>query len=230
MAKTFFVAGTDTDVGKTVIACGLLAAANAKGLRSLAVKPIAAGAEHCAEQGGLRNGDALALLEAMSEKLPYQQVNPVCLEPPIAPHIAAELAEKRITIAQLVGFCRGALMKPADFKLIEGAGGWRVPVNQVESLSQLAVEMQTPVVLVVGMKLGCLNHAVLTAEAIVRDGLPLAGWVANTIDAEMPYFDENIASLKRLLPAPCLGIVPHLDMICPDKTATYINLDQLTGG
>lgn len=225
MAKTFFITGTDTDVGKTVVACGLLAAANSQGLRSLAVKPIAAGAEMTDQ--GLRNDDALALDNAMSQKLPYQQLNPVCLAPAIAPHIAAMRAEKRVTVGQLEGYCRGALMTPSDFRVIEGAGGWRVPLNNTESLADLAKSLNFPVILVVGVKLGCLNHALLSVEAILRDGLPLAGWVANTIDAEMPEFDENIATLKRLLPAPCLGVVPQLDMICPEKTATYIDLTPL---
>lgn len=212
-AKRFFIAGTDTDVGKTVVACGLLHAAAEKGLKTLALKPVAAGAVMTAD--GLRNDDALQLQAAMTEELDYQQLNPVVLEPAIAPHIAAEQAGKRLSVSQLTGYCRGALMRPADFILVEGAGGWRVPVNRGEMLSGLAVELQTPVILVVGMKLGCISHAVLTAEAIRHDGLPLAGWVANCVDADMACLEENIASLQRLVPAPCLGVVPHLG-----KTAT----------
>ncbi|MBQ0760316.1 MAG: dethiobiotin synthase [Zhongshania sp.] len=207
-SRHYFIAGTDTDVGKTLVACGLLKAAEAQGLRTLAIKPIAAGAERTAD--GLRNQDAVMLMAAMTEKLPYQQVNPVLLEPPIAPHIAAEQVGKRISAAQLAGLCRGAMMQPADFVLVEGAGGWRVPLNRQELLSALAIELQAPVILVVGMKLGCINHALLTAEAIRADGLRLAGWVANRIDPDMACFDENLSSLNAMLAAPCLGVVPYL--------------------
>ena len=208
-SRHFFITGTDTDVGKTLIGCGLLVAAANKGLRTLAVKPIAAGADSTPE--GLRNQDAVMLMEAMTEKMSYQQVNPVLLEPPIAPHIAAEQVGRRVSVAQLAGLCRGAMMQSADFVLIEGAGGWRVPLNGRELLSGLAVELQAPVVLVVGMKLGCISHALLTADAIKADGLRLAGWVANRIDPDMSCFEENVSTLKALLPAPCLGVVPYLD-------------------
>ena len=208
-SRHFFITGTDTDVGKTLIGCGLLVAAANKGLRTLAVKPIAAGADSTPE--GLRNQDAVMLMEAMTEKMSYQQVNPVLLEPPIAPHIAAEQVGRRVSVAQLAGLCRGAMMQSADFVLIEGAGGWRVPLNGRELLSGLAVELQAPVVLVVGMKLGCISHALLTADAIKADGLRLAGWVANRIDPDMSCFEENVSTLKALLPAPCLGVVPYLE-------------------
>lgn len=205
-SRHFFVAGTDTDVGKTLVACGILKAAEARGLRTLAIKPVAAGAENTAE--GLRNQDAVMLMAAMTETLPYSQVNPVLLEPPIAPHIAAEQVGKRVTVSQLAGLCRGAMMQAADLVLIEGAGGWRVPLNRHELLSGLAVELQAPVILVVGMKLGCISHALLTADAIRADGLRIAGWVANQIDPQMSCFDENVSYLKAMLGAPCLGVVP----------------------
>lgn len=222
-SRYFFVAGTDTDVGKTLVACGLLKAAAAQGLRTLAIKPVAAGAEATAE--GLRNQDALMLIAAMTEKLPYHQVNPVLLEPPIAPHIAAEQTGKRITVSQLAGLCRGAMMRAADMVLIEGAGGWRVPLNRHELLSGLAVELQAPVILVVGMKLGCINHALLTADAIRADGLRIAGWVANQIDPQMSCFDENLSFLEVMLRAPCLGVVPFLAGNTLKIDAVASNLD-----
>lgn len=206
--KSYFIAGTDTDAGKTLVATGLLRAAKQQGLRTLAIKPVAAGA--AMSDQGLRNDDALNLAAEVTEALPYAQLNPVVFAPPIAPHIAAQQAGKRVTVAQLAGFCRGVMMRPADLLLIEGAGGWRVPVNDRESLADLAVELQTPVILVVGMKLGCLNHALLSAEAIRRDGLTLAGWVANQIDPDMACADENFASLEARLMAPCLGRVPNM--------------------
>jgi dethiobiotin synthetase len=223
-SKHYFIAGTDTDVGKTLVACGILRAAAKQGLKTLAIKPVAAGAEETPE--GLRNQDALMLAAAMTESLSYQQINPVLLVPPIAPHIAAEQAGRRLSVSQLTGFCRGVMMRSADLVLIEGAGGWRVPLNQREMLSGLAVELQTPVILVVGMKLGCISHALLTVEAIQRDGLTLAGWVANQIDPQMSCFDENIASLKQLIPAPCLGLVPYLSAKpCGDKVAVCLDIE-----
>ncbi len=224
-SKHYFIAGTDTDVGKTLIACGILSAAAKLGLKTLAIKPVAAGAEQSAD--GLRNSDALMLMAAMTESLPYAQVNPVLLAPPIAPHIAAEQAGRRLSVSQLAGFCRGVMMRKADMVLIEGAGGWRVPLNQREMLSGLAIELQTPVILVVGMKLGCINHAVLTAEAIQADGLLIAGWVANKLDAEMACFDENLATLRQLLPAPCLGVVPNLARPDPALVAECLDLSLL---
>jgi dethiobiotin synthetase len=228
LAKRFFIAGTDTDVGKTAVAAGLLAAANQRGLQTLALKPVAAGAVQ--SEQGLRNEDALVLQSVMSVTLSYEQVNPVVFETAIAPHIAAQQAGRRMTVSQLAGFCRGTLMTPHDFALIEGAGGWRVPLSGRETLAGLAVDLQAPVILVVGLKLGCINHALLTAEAIQRDGLPLAGWVGNLIDPDMSCAEENVESLRALLPAPCLGIVPHLDRPDAEQVARYLDLRVLLGG
>lgn len=226
MGKTFFVAGTDTDAGKTLISCGLLTAANKMGLTTLALKPVAAGAEPGPE--GAVNGDAMLLLQTMTEKLPYSQVNPVLFQAPIAPHIAAAQEGRRLQVAQLAGYVRGALMKPADLKLIEGAGGWRVPLNMHQTMASLAVELELPVIMVVGMKLGCLNHALLTAQAIANDGLRLTGWVANRIDPNMDCFEENMQTLAEMLRAPCLGIVPHLaDPRDFNKVASYLDLGAL---
>lgn len=219
----FFIAGTDTDAGKTVVAAGLLTAANRKQLSTLAMKPVAAGCERT--EYGLRNDDALQLQAAMSLELPYEQVNPVALEPAIAPHIAAHQAGKRLVVSQLAGFCRGALMQPADLFLVEGAGGWRVPLSRGETLADLARELQLPVILVVGMKLGCINHALLTAEAIANDGLPLAGWVANCREPAMAELEANIQTLQQQIPAPCLGVVPYLNSLTKEQVADHLNID-----
>lgn len=218
----FFVAGTDTDAGKTLVAAALLERARQGGLRTLAMKPVAAGCEATPE--GLRNADALLLQQHMTETLGYDQVNPVALEPAIAPHIAAEQAGRRLQVERLAGFCRGVLMQPADLLLIEGAGGWRVPLNAVENLSGLAKTLELPVILVVGMQLGCINHALLTAEAIQRDGLTLAGWVANRRDPAMACYQENVATLKARLAAPCLGEVPRLTRPDPVLAAAHLTL------
>lgn len=224
MARTFFIAGTDTDVGKTLIARGLLAAANQQGLSTAAIKPVAAGCSETPE--GLRNEDALLLQQAMSLELGYEQVNPVALKPAVAPHIAAQQAGKRLMVAQLAGYCRGVLMQRADVTLIEGAGGWRVPLNSVETMAGLAKELNLPVILVVRIKLGCINHALLTAEAIANDGLPLGGWVANCLEADMPCYEENIATLKSLIRAPCLGVVPALENPTAEAVSAYLSLNS----
>jgi dethiobiotin synthetase len=225
MANAYFVAGTDTDVGKTMVAAGLLLAANAKGLRTAALKPVAAGCERTPD--GLRNADALMLQRCMSMALSYEEINPIALEAAIAPHIAAAQEGVRINADRLAGFCRGVLMQRADLTLVEGAGGWRVPLNNRELLSQLAIELQLPVLLVVGMRLGCINHALLTCEAIAHDGLRLAGWVANRSQPDMSCYAENVQTLRALLPAPCLGEVPYLAMPDPQEVAVHLNCDPL---
>ena len=222
MSKAWFVTGTDTGVGKTAISCALLAAAAAAGLRTAAVKPVAAG---CDDNG--QNDDALQLLDCMTEPLDYAQVNPVALDAPIAPHIAAERQGKRLQASRLAGICRGVMMGRAEFVLIEGAGGWRVPINPGETLADLAVQLQVGVILVVGMRLGCINHALLTAEAIRRDGLVLAGWVANQPGEAMICHKENLDTLERLIPAPLLGEVPQLTPFDPAEAGRYLNMQGL---
>lgn len=225
MGKVYFITGTDTDAGKTVVTSGLLAAAEKQGLKALALKPVAAGCEMTDE--GLRNQDALTLMDAATIELPYEQVNPYALAPAIAPHIAAREAGIRMTIDRLSGYCRGALMKKHDLALIEGAGGWRVPLNDREFFSGLPKALNTPVIMVVGMKLGCINHSILTVESILRDGMTLAGWIANRVDANMSCYDENLQTLKSIIPAPCLGDVPWLENDDKDSVAEYLNLPPL---
>ncbi len=222
MSRTFFVTGTDTEVGKTAVSCALLRAAAAQGFKTAAVKPVAAG---CDPSG--HNEDALQLMAAMTAELDYAQVNPVALEPAIAPHIAAARAGKTVQASRLAGLCRGVMLSGADFILIEGAGGWRVPISPRETLADLAAQLQVEVILVVGMRLGCINHALLTAEAIRRDGLKLAGWIANQPAGEMNCYRENLETLQRMLPAPCLGEVPHLVPWSADIAAGSLDLQQL---
>jgi dethiobiotin synthetase len=224
--KTFFITGTDTDAGKTLVACALLKAASAAGLTTVAIKPIAAGAD--VTEAGLRNADALALQTASTVQMPYEQVNPVCFQQAIAPHIAAQMYDKRVKVERLAGYCQGVLLKRADLTIIEGAGGWRVPLNEREFLSDLVKQLNVPVILVVAMRLGCLNHALLAAEAIARDGLQLAGWVANCIDPHMPCYAENRDTLQALLDAPLLAEIPFFAAVPdPADVAKYFAMDQL---
>tara|TARA_R110000823_G_scaffold125385_11_gene252152 strand:+ start:3285 stop:3962 length:678 start_codon:yes stop_codon:yes gene_type:complete len=222
MSNAYFVTGTDTEVGKTAVSCALLHAAAGQGLRTAAIKPVAAG---CDAQG--QNEDALALMQAMTLELGYPQVNPVALQEAIAPHLAAQHEGRQLQVARLAGLCRGVLTAGAQFNLVEGAGGWRVPVNPRETLADLARELQLPVLLVVGMRLGCINHALLTAEAVRHDGLRLAGWVANTSGEQMSCFDENLDTLRRLLPAPLLGVVPRLSPWDAAEAANYLEIRPL---
>lgn len=223
MAKAFFVTGTDTDAGKTLVSCALLHLAAQQSLNTIALKPIAAGCEQTDD--GLRNADALALQGYATVKLSYDQVNPVALKEPIAPHIAAGF--RQLSADRIASYCRGAMLQSADIYLIEGAGGWRVPLNPRESLSHLVKQLDIPVILVVGMKLGCLNHALLTAEAIARDGLPIAGWVATQIDPNMLNVNENITALKQRFHAPLIGFVPWLEDATPEQAAQYLDLSIL---
>jgi dethiobiotin synthetase len=222
MSQTYFVTGTDTEVGKTAVSCALLQAAARQGLRTAAVKPVAAG---CDELG--RNEDALQLMANMTEQLDYDQVNPVALAAAIAPHIAAQQEGRRMQASRLAGLCRGVMLGAADFVLIEGAGGWRVPISSRETLADLARELQVGVVLVVGMRLGCINHALLTAEAVRRDGLELAGWVANQPGARMNCHGENLATLRSMLRAPFLGEIPHLSPWDALEASKSIDLKDL---
>ena len=221
----FFVTGTDTEIGKTTVAAGLLYAARQFGLSTAAAKPVAS--DCVATPEGLRNADALALLGECSLALDYATVNPFAFAPAIAPHLAAREAGVRLDVDVLAAATRRVLARQADFTLVEGAGGWRVPLGDGACLSDLAIALHLPVVLVVGVRLGCINHALLTAEAIAADGLVLAGWVANLVDPAMSRLDDNLASLAERLPAPCLGRVPHLSAPQPVAVAGYLNLQPL---
>ncbi|HEX8714340.1 MAG TPA: dethiobiotin synthase, partial [Solirubrobacteraceae bacterium] len=200
-----FVTGTDTGVGKTVVACALARAFAAAGERVAVMKPIASGAERTSE--GLRNADALALISAANVPLTYAQVNPYCFEAAISPHIAAEDAMIEIDIGTIkAGF--EALTAISERVIVEGAGGWLAPINARETMADLARTLGIPAVLVVALRLGCLNHAELTRRAIGHQGVAFAGWVANRPGARMEREAENLATLTRRLGTPPLALVP----------------------
>ncbi|WP_280539021.1 dethiobiotin synthase [Chromohalobacter sp. 11-W] len=208
----YFVTGTDTDAGKTLVASGLLALARRRDLTTLGLKPVASGCDNTPR--GLRNIDALTLQAQSEPATAYTTINPYAYAPAVAPHLAARRAGKIPTLDALIEHVAEPLAEKRDLTLIEGAGGWRVPLNDTEDLAGLAVRLDLPVILVVGLKLGCLNHARLSAEAIRTDGLPLVGWVGNLIDPGLSFdaacYRDNLATLERTLDAPCLGIVPRL--------------------
>lgn len=193
-------------------------------MRTAAIKPVAAG---CDDLG--HNEDALQLMRWMTVSLDYAQVNPVALKAAIAPHLAAGQEGRLLQASRLAGLCRGVMLGGADVVLIEGAGGWRVPISARETLADVAVQLQVAVILVVGMRLGCINHALLTAEAIARDGLKLAGWVANQPGETMQNYAGNLDSLRRLLPAPLLGEIPSMPAFDADQASECLSLETLLG-
>ncbi len=200
-----FVTGTDTGVGKTRVATALLRAFASRGLRAVGMKPVAAGCERI--DGALVCEDVAALAAASNVNLPVDLINPYRFQPAIAPHLAAELAGERISLEQIRD-AYVALAAGADRVVVEGAGGFLVPLNEREDFGDLARLLELPVLLVVGMRLGCLNHALLTAEAVRRRGLQFAGWVANRLDATTPVVEQNVQTLCKRLDAPLLGILP----------------------
>lgn len=203
-AKPVFISATDTDAGKTYISSLLLQGFKALNVHAVAVKPIAAGAD---EQGC--NGDALLLQQYSGIALPYKQINPICYQAPVAPHLAAVAEQRQIDETELNSALTHWQSLPVEQLLIEGAGGWLLPISKQRYLADWVAEHGLPVLLVVGMKLGCLNHAMLTVREIERSGCKLLGWVANCIDPDMALLEKNIADLTDRIAVPCLGVVPY---------------------
>jgi dethiobiotin synthetase len=219
-----FITGTDTGVGKTLVATALLSAYASQGLVTAAMKPVASGCEHTS--AGLRNDDALRLQGQATLDIDYSTLNPYAFAPAIAPHIAARQAGISIDLPRLVE-TYASLAARADVVVVEGAGGWYVPLDAQHSMADLARDLALPVILVVGMRLGCINHALLTAAAIRTEGLPLTGWVANTIDPDMPCLVENLHTLQQTIHAPCLGVIPHRPCDDADTVASHLSVPVL---
>jgi dethiobiotin synthetase len=207
-ARGVFITGTDTGVGKTVVACALVRALRALGARVAVMKPVASGARET--PGGLRNADALALMEAAGTTLDtdYAEVNPYCFGPPVSPHIAAKEAGIEVD-TNLIRHKYDALAARSDWVVVEGAGGWFAPINAHQTMADLAWALSIPALMVVGLRLGCLNHAQLTRLGVESQGVTLLGWIASGVDPQMDRSPENLASLERLLGAPPLAVIPH---------------------
>lgn len=218
MSPAYFLTGTDTEIGKTFITCALLHRARRNGLRAAGLKPVAASTD----ASGL-NEDVENIRAASSIDLPRHLINPYCFAPAIAPHIAAAEAGVTIDLAPIRAACETARQQ-ADLVIVEGVGGFCVPLGENQGSDDLAVTLGLPVILVVGMRLGCISHALLTAEAIAARGLPLAGWVANRIDPAMSRFEENLATLQSRLAAPLLGVVPHAPAGGASGAADFLRL------
>lgn len=221
MSRGYFVTGTDTGVGKTQVAAALVSLLAQRYRRVVGMKPVASG---CLETGdGLRNDDAGLLIAASSVEADYTDVNPYAFLPAIAPHLAAEDAGIKIELETVLDHFE-RLQQQADCLVVEGVGGWMVPLGHIITTEHMARALDLTVVLVVGMRLGCLNHALLTARAIEAAGLRLAGWVANTVDPEMERVNDNLRTLKNRLNAPFLGLVPWIDNVSREQISHYLSL------
>lgn len=221
MAETYFVAGTDTEVGKTFATCALLHCARAAGRTALALKPVAAGATQI--EGRRINDDAAALRAGGSFDPGLDLLNPYCLSAAVAPHIAAA-QEGTVIERERILAARDRLAAQAELLFIEGVGGFRVPLRSGYDTADLAVDLAAPILLVVGLRLGCINHALLSAEAIAARGLELAGWIANSIDPGMLCRDENLDALRERIDAPLLGVLPFEPAGRPDRLAPHLTL------
>ncbi|MTW21537.1 dethiobiotin synthase [Allochromatium palmeri] len=219
----FFITGTDTGCGKTEITLGLMAALQAGGQRVLGMKPVASGCDQHPE--GLRNADAERIQAQGTFTVTYALVNPYAFAQPIAPHVAAEQAGVSIEL-DCIRAAHTELTQQADWVLVEGVGGWRVPLGPECFVGDIPRTLGLPVILVVGLKLGCLNHAILTAESIQSSGLELAGWIANQVDPDMLALEANLETLRRLIQAPCLGVVPWMAEPDPGAIAACLPLDR----
>ena len=223
---SYFVTGTDTSVGKTLISCALLHGFAAQGKRVVGMKPVAAGCNDDGQNDDVRQLRAASNVQFGIDTPGNEQINPYCFAPAVAPHLAAQLAGVSIDYARIAA-AYAELAAQADVVIVEGAGGLLVPLAAAQDSSDLMRELGLPVILVVGMRLGCLNHALLTVEAIAARGLVLAGWVANVLDADMAMLDENIAALRQRIAAPLLGVVPYQPQPDARKVARCLDFGLL---
>ena len=221
-----FVTGTDTDNGKALVSSAILHRLVESGQRACGMKPVAAGAELV--DGELHNEDADMLAAAGNVHLPQNITTPYMLRAACAPHIAASLEGVSIEPVPIIA-AYAEILAASDAVVVEGVGGFCVPFSDTFDSAELATQLNLPVILVVGMRLGCISHALLSVEAIVARGLVLAGWVANTVDPDMAYFDENLQALAARIPAPMLGIVPSLEQATAANAARFIDLAGLPG-
>ena len=220
----YFITGTDTEIGKTFTTSALLRAFAQEGRSTVGMKPIASGADEI--DGVLHNEDVDSLVAASSVKAPQEIVVPYLMRTPAAPHIVAQVENVKIDV-QHIASCYKQAQALADVVLVEGVGGFCVPLDDNTSTVDLAQRLNLPVILVVGMRLGCINHALLTAQAIRASGLHLAAWVANTVDPQMRFFDENVQAIAQRIAAPCLGVMPRLAEHDLTQASQYLNLSLL---
>ena len=221
---SLYVTGTDTGIGKTLASCALLHALRGHGLRAVGMKPVASGCERI--DGEWKNADALALQAAGEPGIPYADINPFALEHPLAPELAARDAGIEVALPTILA-AHARLAEHADALIIEGVGGWAAPLSASLMQADVVRALRLPVLLVVGLRLGCLNHALLSARAIAADGAHLAGWIASHVDPAMERVDDNLAMLRERLPAPCWGVLPHAEHPDPALLASRLRIPML---
>ncbi|MCW8888392.1 MAG: dethiobiotin synthase [Gammaproteobacteria bacterium] len=224
MANGFFITGTDTGIGKSWCSAALIWKLQQQGFNVAGMKPIASGCVETAE--GLRNEDALLLQQFSSQPIPYSEINPYAFKPAIAPHIAAEKANTCINLESIKSNF-DAISCRFDFTIVEGVGGWLVPLNGQQTVADLVTTLGLPVIMVVGIRLGCINHALLTAQQIQQSGCQLAGWIANTTDVEMKEIQRNIETIDAMVDAPLLGTIPFLQQFDQQQFAAAIDINSL---
>ena len=222
--KGYFITGTDTEIGQTWVTLGLMAALQAQGKKVAGMKPVASGCEITEE--GLRNADALQIMQQASAEIDYDVVNPYAFAPPIAPHIAAKQTGTDISLDNIVQ-AYTVLQSQADCVVAEGIGGWRVPLDDKIFLVDMVKALRLPVILVVGLRLGCINHAILTAEVIQIDKINLIGWVANQVSKDYGNIDETLATLNTHIQAPMLASIPYMHTLDTERIASKFNIDAL---
>ena len=220
-----YVTGTDTGIGKTLASCAMLHALRGRGLRAIGMKPVASGCEW--SDGGWRNADARALQAAGEPGIAYTDINPFALEQPLAPELAARDAGTEVTLAPILA-AHARLASVADALVVEGVGGWAAPLSATLDQADLVRALRLPVVLVIGLRLGCLSHALLSARAIAADGLHLAGWIGSHVDPHMARVEDNLAMLRARLPAPCWGVLPHRPDAAPESLAGCLQIPPTT--
>lgn len=219
MQPGYFITGTDTGVGKTLVASALVYQFAQRGFKSVGMKPIAAGCELV--NGVLISEDVAQLVSASNVAMPMSKINPYAFKPAVSPHLAAKMAGVEIELS-VIEQAYSQLVAQAEVVIVEGVGGFCVPLSDSADTADLATVLALPVMMVVGMRLGCLNHALLTVAAIKARGLTLAGWIANSIDPNMAMFEENLSSLKQRIDAPCLGVIPWQPEVDFRLAASYL--------
>ena len=221
---SFIITGTDTGIGKTWSTLALMKAFLSRGEKVLGMKPVASGCEIHGDE--LRNEDALLIQQAGWQVVDYSLINPYAFEPPVSPHAAAEKAGLKIQLGPILESYQG-LQAQADRVIIEGVGGWRVPFSNELALADLALKLNLTVIMVVGLKLGCINHALLTAEALARDGIVLRGWIANQLETDYLMQNATLQTLRESIQAPLIGVMPCLQSLQSDKLAEALDVDVL---
>ena len=224
MRPDVYVTGTDTGIGKTFASCALLHALRGQGMRAVGMKPVASGCTWL--DGGWKNDDALALQQASAVEVAYADINPFALEHPLAPELASREAGTEVTLPPILD-AHARLAAQADAVVVEGVGGWAAPLSSSLMQVDLVRALELPVVLVVGLRLGCLNHALLSARAIEADGATLAGWIGSHVDPAMARVEDNLKMLQARLPAPCWGVLPHMPNAEPAAMAGHLRVAQL---